>query len=109
MAGAWLAVVAQVFRESGGRAPVWGAKPHKVTAHYTTGDGGLKTSLLLASGLSLPLTARGGPPPPRFLPRLVHTACIFAGVGVCVGGGGGGGGRFFVALQAPENTDFGAC
>mmetsp|Transcript_698 Transcript_698/g.2050 ORF Transcript_698/g.2050 Transcript_698/m.2050 type:complete len:485 (-) Transcript_698:720-2174(-) len=40
----------QVFRESGGRALVWGAKPHKITAHYTTGDGATKTSLLLTSG-----------------------------------------------------------
>lgn len=40
----------QVFRETGGQALVWGSKPQKITAHYTTGDGSTKTSLLLASG-----------------------------------------------------------
>ena len=29
---------------------VWGAKPKKINAHYTTADGTSKTSLLLASG-----------------------------------------------------------
>lgn len=40
----------QVFRETSGQALVWGDKPQKITAHYTTGDGSSKTSLLLASG-----------------------------------------------------------
>lgn len=40
----------QVFRATGGKALVWGEKPRKVTAHYTTADGASKSSLLLASG-----------------------------------------------------------
>ena len=43
-------VLLQEFRATGGKALVWGAKPRKITAHYTTADGTPKTSLLLASG-----------------------------------------------------------
>jgi len=56
---------AQVFRESGGRARVWGAPPKKLAAQYTTGDGTQKTSLLLLSGAQrpprAPTTASGVP------------------------------------------------
>ena len=48
-----LALRGQVFRESGGRAKVWGRPPKKLTAQYTTGDGTQKTSLLLMSGAAL--------------------------------------------------------
>ena len=47
-----------MFRESGGRARVWGQPPKKLTAHYTTGDGTQKTSLMLLSGAPLPTLAR---------------------------------------------------
>ena len=43
-------VLLQTFRATGGKALIWGAKPQKITAHYTTADGTPKTSLLLASG-----------------------------------------------------------
>jgi hypothetical protein len=46
-------VLLQTFRATGGKALIWGAKPQKITAHYTTADGTPKTSLLLASGRSL--------------------------------------------------------
>jgi hypothetical protein len=48
--GGDLIFCSQVFRETSGQALVWGDKPQKITAHYTTGDGSSKTSLLLASG-----------------------------------------------------------
>jgi hypothetical protein len=48
---------AQVFRESGGRARVWGAPPKKLAAQYTTGDGTQKTALLLLSGAPGPPSA----------------------------------------------------
>ncbi|KAK9792943.1 hypothetical protein WJX73_000881 [Symbiochloris irregularis] len=40
----------QVFRETSGKAKVWGRAPKIVNASYTTGSGGTKKSLLLASG-----------------------------------------------------------
>uniref|UniRef100_A0A061S7K6 7-dehydrocholesterol reductase n=1 Tax=Tetraselmis sp. GSL018 TaxID=582737 RepID=A0A061S7K6_9CHLO len=40
----------QVFRESNGKALIWGRKPKKIEAQYTTADGQTKTSLLLVSG-----------------------------------------------------------
>mmetsp|Transcript_29310 Transcript_29310/g.73636 ORF Transcript_29310/g.73636 Transcript_29310/m.73636 type:complete len:477 (+) Transcript_29310:213-1643(+) len=40
----------QVFRETDGKALIWGNKPTMITAKYTTADGATKTSLLLTSG-----------------------------------------------------------
>ena len=34
---------------------MWGQPPKKLTAHYTTGDGTQKTSLLLLSGAPVPM------------------------------------------------------
>ena len=40
----------QIFRKSGGTCLVWGKPAKKIEAKYVTGDGSIKTSLLLASG-----------------------------------------------------------
>ncbi|KFM27372.1 7-dehydrocholesterol reductase [Auxenochlorella protothecoides] len=40
----------QEFRQSDGKALVWGAPPQAIRAQYRTGDGRTKTSLLLVSG-----------------------------------------------------------
>ena len=40
----------QIFRESKGECKIWGQKPRKIVARYTTEDGKTKESLLLASG-----------------------------------------------------------
>eukprot|EP00854_Cymbomonas_tetramitiformis_P005665 gene5665-6851_t len=40
----------QTFRETGGKAPVWGKAPTYIVAKYTTSEGTKKSSLLLTSG-----------------------------------------------------------
>jgi 7-dehydrocholesterol reductase len=40
----------QEFRKNEGKEKIWGKAPVKIQAKYTTGDGKVKTSLLLASG-----------------------------------------------------------
>jgi len=39
-----------VFRQSGGECLIWGSKPNKIVAEYTTDKGELRKSILLVSG-----------------------------------------------------------
>lgn len=50
MCNYWTDRQRQFFRETDGKKPIWGHAPRIINAVYTTGDGNVRQSKLLASG-----------------------------------------------------------